>query len=92
MYTNVCTPLPLCSWGCDTDNHDSGIGQDLLESLIVFAFLKVVAQLLKTKSPQHKKQNCSWHYYSQVPEKRLFVPGCISYKRLPFLRTFTVRI
>lgn len=34
---------PLCGWGCDTDNHDSSIGEDLLQSFIVLAFLQIIS-------------------------------------------------
>lgn len=39
--------IPLGGGGGDTDNHDGSIGQDLLEVLVVLAFIQAVAQLLE---------------------------------------------
>lgn len=38
---------PLCSGCCDTDDHDGSIGENLLQSFIVLAFLQIVSQFLK---------------------------------------------
>lgn len=40
---------PLCGRGGDTDNHNSGVGEDLLQSFIVLAFLQIVSQFLSRK-------------------------------------------
>lgn len=37
---------PLGGGGSDADDHDGGVGQDLLQVLIVLAFVQAVAQLL----------------------------------------------
>lgn len=39
--------LPLCGWGCDTDNHNSSIGKNLLQSFIILAFLQIIPQFLE---------------------------------------------
>lgn len=41
--------IPLSSRGSDTDNHDGGIGQNLLQVLIVLALIQAVSQLLERK-------------------------------------------
>lgn len=48
--------VPLCGGGGDTDNHDGGIGQDLLEVLIVLAFVQAVAQLLGWEGEKERKK------------------------------------
>lgn len=40
---------PLCGRGCDTDNHNSGVGENLLQSFIGFALLQIVSQFLSRK-------------------------------------------
>ena len=40
--------LPLCGGGCDADHHDGGVGQDLLQILVVLTLVQVVPQLLHT--------------------------------------------
>ena len=37
---------PLGGGGGDADNHDGGVGQDLLQVLVVLALVQAVAQLL----------------------------------------------
>lgn len=43
------TNSPLCGRGCDTDNHNGGIGEDLLQSFIGLAFLQIVSQFLTSE-------------------------------------------
>lgn len=51
------TYVPLCGGGGDTDNHDGSIGQDLLEILIVLAFVQAVAQLLGWEGEKERKRS-----------------------------------
>lgn len=38
---------PLRGWSRDTDHHNGGVGEDLLERFIVLAFLQIVSQFLR---------------------------------------------
>lgn len=40
---------PLCGRGCDADNHNCGVGEDLLQGFIVLALLQIVSQFLWRK-------------------------------------------
>lgn len=42
-----CVNSPLCGRGCDTDNHNGGVGENLLQSFIVLAFFQIISQFLK---------------------------------------------
>lgn len=48
----VTADSPLCGRGGDTDDHNGGIGQDLLQGFIVLALVQIVAQFLNGRHTQ----------------------------------------
>lgn len=69
--------VPLGGGGGDTDDHDGGVGQDLLQVLIVLALVQAVAQLLSREGRESGPRNSgrSWLLLSTQSESLLGKTG-----------------
>ena len=54
------TPSPLCGGRRDADHHDRGVGEDLLQILVVLALIQIVPEFL------HRTAQRRWNLSTQT--------------------------
>lgn len=66
---------PLGGGGGDADHHDGGVGQDLLQVLVVLALVQAVAQLLGARGRRGEARGSGSSGTSQAPALARPLPG-----------------